>query len=76
MTSPPKTNNATTTRSVSDEVITVRDSVWFTDAFMISTGVPLRIRRKFSRMRSNTTIVSFSEYPIRARMEASTVRSN
>jgi hypothetical protein len=41
-------------------VITVRDSVWLIDAFRTSDG-EARIERKFSRTRSNTTMVSLIE---------------
>ena len=58
---PPKMNSDSTTNSVVPEVMTVRVRVWLIEVFMTSIGVPLRMVRKFSRMRSNTTMVSFSE---------------
>ena len=45
------------------DVIKVREIVWFSDLLTTSTGEPLRILRKFSRMRSKATTESFSEYP-------------
>ena len=39
----------------------VRDSVSLIAASITCSGVPLRIDRKRSRIRSNTTTVSFSE---------------
>ena len=42
----------------------------------ISKGEAPRILRKFSRIRSETTMLSFSEKPIRARIAANTVKSN
>ena len=42
-------------------VMMVRDKVSLIERFMTSIGVLLRRRGKFSRMRSNTTTVSFSE---------------
>ena len=53
----------------------VRDSVWLIDLLRMISGSP-RIARKFSRTRSNTTILSLIEYPSTDRMPASTVRSN
>ena len=41
-------------------VITVRESVWLTDLFSTSYG-EARMPRKFSRTRSNITIVSLFE---------------
>ena len=54
----------------------VRDRVWLIDRFSTSLGSSLLSRRKFSRTRSNTTMVSLIEKPITDRMPASTVRSN
>ncbi|SSQ11377.1 Uncharacterised protein [Acinetobacter baumannii] len=42
----------------------------------ISRGVAPRILRKFSRIRSETTMLSLSEKPITASTAAKTVRSN
>jgi hypothetical protein len=47
-------------RIVVPEVITVRESVWLIETSQTSARVPFT-RGRFSRMRSNTTIVSFSE---------------
>ena len=61
MISPPKMNKAISTSRVVPLVIKVRASVWFTEVLTTWTGVLFRMRGKFSRMRSNTTMVSFSE---------------
>ena len=59
--SPPATSNAPSTSKVVKEVTRVRPKVWFSERLTISTGVPRRMERKFSRMRSETTMVSFNE---------------
>ena len=53
----------------------VRDRVWLIDRFSTSSGSTRRTR-KFSRTRSNTTMVSLIEKPITDSRPASTVRSN
>ena len=53
----------------------VRDRVWLTERLRISSGSARRLR-KFSRTRSNTTMVSLIEKPITDSRPASTVRSN
>ena len=58
---PPNRNSIRITIRVVPEVIKVRCSVWVNDTLKISYGVPRRILRKFSRIRSDTTILSFSE---------------
>ena len=60
-TSPPKKNKASAVSSAVPEVITVRPSVWFTEALMISGMESRRIERRFSRTRSKITIVSLVE---------------
>jgi len=42
-------------------VITVRDSVWLTLLFTTCSSASRRIVRRFSRMRSKMTMVSFTE---------------
>ena len=59
--SPPSSASAMTVSSVVPEVMIVRDSVSLTAASMTSCGEALRIDRKRSRTRSNTTTVSFRE---------------
>ena len=54
-------NSANNTNNVVVEVIRVRARVSLTDVFTTSIGVRLRRRGKFSRMRSNRTMVSFRE---------------
>ncbi len=75
MISPPNKNNAVKTSKVVNEVMMVRFSVWFSDVLTTSIGVLFLIFLKFYRMRSNTTNVSLSEYPITARIAAKTLRS-
>ncbi len=58
---PPKMKSISTTTSVVAEVMMVRLSVCVSETLTISYGVPRRILRKFSRIRSETTILSFSE---------------
>ena len=60
-TSPPKTSSATTVIMVVRLVMIVRDSVSLIARSITCAGVPLRSDRNRSRMRSNTTTVSFSE---------------
>jgi len=59
--SPPSSINASNTSKLVTPVTSVRASVWLTDAFTIAIGEPRRMSLKLSRMRSYTTIVSFSE---------------
>ena len=59
--SPPKNSSAKTVSMVVRLVMIVRDSVSLIDASITCSLVALRIDRKRSRMRSNTTTVSFSE---------------
>ena len=59
---PPRTNRQKTTISVVAEVMMVRDRVWFTDWLMTEPNDWLALRVKlFSRIRSNTIMVSLSE---------------
>ena len=60
-TSPPKKNRASAVRSAVPDVITVRPSVWFTETLITWCRESRRIERRFSRMRSKMTIVSFVE---------------
>ena len=60
---PPKRNRASKTKNNVTEVFKDLASVWLIAAFVISSkGLP-GIRRMFSRIRSNTMIVSLTEYP-------------
>ena len=72
---PPYRYSATTVSNATNEVITVRDRVWLTDLLSSSFG-GRRSERKFSRTRSNTTMVSLIENPMTDSRPASTVRSN
>src|SRR3546814_281636 len=72
---PPYRYSASAVRKATNEVITVRDRVWLIDELRISRA-GARTPRKFSRTRSNTTMVSLMENPITPMMPASTVRSN
>ena len=58
--SPPSTYSVPTASNVVPEVSTVRLIVWLIESLMIS-GVARLNRPRFSRIRSNTTIVSFKE---------------
>ena len=57
----PKQKSASTAKSVVTEVITVRESVAFTERSHSSLNGVFWSLRRSSRMRSNTTIVSFTE---------------
>ncbi len=57
-----------TSRNVT-EVLIVRARVWLIDRSIIS-GVMTRFLPRFSRMRSKTTTVSFTEYPTSVRNAA------
>ncbi|MNC39904.1 hypothetical protein D3C75_885870 [compost metagenome] len=59
--SPPKNSSAAMASKVETEVATVRSRVWVVETLMFSISEALRMTRKFSRTRSNTTMVSFSE---------------
>ena len=59
--SPPKKNMANTTNNTVVTVIKVRRKVSVSEISTISVGSAPRILRKFSRIRSNTTMVSLSE---------------
>ncbi|MNZ89447.1 hypothetical protein D3C78_1083720 [compost metagenome] len=59
--SPPNSSSAPTASRVDTEVAMVRSRVWVVEMLMFSISSVLRSRRKFSRIRSNTTMVSFSE---------------
>ncbi|MOA57792.1 hypothetical protein D3C78_1820340 [compost metagenome] len=59
--SPPKNSSAAMANRVDTEVATVRSRVWVVEMLMFSISEALRSTRKFSRTRSNTTMVSLSE---------------
>ena len=65
ITAPPRSRSATNTATVVPDVRMVRGSVSLMDALMSSMRSRLRapFLCRFSRMRSNTMMVSFSEYP-------------
>src|SRR5208282_5013292 len=73
-TSPPKRNSASTVRKVKPAVKIVLLKVWLMLLLTMSARFSRRSSLMFSRMRSNTTMVSLLEYPIRVRMAAITVR--
>ena len=60
-TSPPNTYSASTAKPVVPDVISVRASVWLTLTLTSRSNRSRRIRRRFSRTRSNTTMESFTE---------------
>ncbi|MNR58887.1 hypothetical protein D3C85_1800140 [compost metagenome] len=59
--SPPKNNSAAIANNVEMDVAMVRSRVCVVEILMFSIREALRSTRKFSRTRSNTTMVSFSE---------------
>ena len=59
--SPPSANNAMSTSKVVRPVIRVRASIWLIEVFIDSSASTPRSLKKFSRIRSNATTVSFSE---------------
>ena len=59
--SPPKKYRAKSTNRVDAEVAKVRARVCVVETLMISSRSAFRITRRFSRTRSNTTMVSLSE---------------
>ena len=61
ITSPPKKNSASSTRAVVNEVLMVRLSISLMASLTIFSGSVSRVLRKFSRIRSATTMESFSE---------------
>ena len=63
ITSPPKIKITSNTKNVVTEVLIVRLKVLLRAAFTISCVVP-DFLEKYSRTLSNTTTVSFNEYPI------------
>src|SRR6056300_250150 len=75
-TGPPKTMIAINASAVVTEVITVLDNVSFNDLLMISFCSQLLYLLKFSRILSNTTTVSFIEYPAIVRIAAIVARLN
>ncbi len=59
--SPPKNSRAAIASKVEIEVAIVRSRVCVVEMLMFSIRLALRSTRKFSRTRSNTTMVSLSE---------------
>ena len=59
--SPPNINKANNTNSVVNEVMIVLPRVWLRERFTISIGSKTLSVLKFSRILSETTIVSLSE---------------
>ena len=70
MDSPPKMKMAKSTTKVVNEVFKVLLMVLFTAALMTLDNFQLGFSLKYSRMRSNTTTVSFNEYPITVKIAA------
>ena len=75
-TSPPKTNSASTANKVVPEVMIVRLRVWLMLALTSVAKSSRRMRRRFSRTRSKTTIESFTEYPVIVSIAATTFRDS
>ena len=61
MLSPPKMNIVSNTRSVEDEVLMVRASVWLIDTLKVVWKSHFGCSLRFSRMRSKTITVSLIE---------------
>ncbi|MNI60823.1 hypothetical protein D3C73_1160590 [compost metagenome] len=59
--SPPKNSRAAIASKVEIDVAMVRSRVCVVEMLMFSIRLALRSTRKFSRTRSNTTMVSLSE---------------
>ena len=59
--SPPRISNASSTSKVVMPVINVRASISLIETFIDSSADLPRNLKKFSRMRSNATTVSFNE---------------
>src|SRR5262245_35678308 len=72
-TSPPNRYRDSTDRKVVPAVMTVRASVWFTLVLTTCSRDSRRIERRFTRTRSKTTMVAFTEYPVMVRMAATTL---
>ena len=60
---PPSNSKVVKTIITVIEVLIERASVWFRLALVISSKLFPGVRRRFSRIRSNTTIVSLTEKP-------------
>ena len=60
-TSPPNRNSARTAKAVVPDVMMVRLRVWLMLALTSLSNASRRMRRRFSRTRSNTTMESFTE---------------
>jgi hypothetical protein len=76
ITYPPKIKSASRTKIAVPEVIIVRLKVSLMLRLIISASPSRRDLRMFSRMRSETMIVSWTEYPTTVRIAANTDRSN
>ena len=74
--SPPNINKDIMTSNVVKDVTSVLDRVWLIDLSSTSRIDNFRKIILFSLILSNTTIESFSEYPITAKIAAKTLRSN
>ena len=75
-TGPPMKNRISVVMSVTPPVSTVRLSVSFTETFMIEAMEPVFSALMFSRMRSNTTMVSFTEYPAMVKIAPTETRES
>src|SRR5215470_10333060 len=75
ITYPPKVKSASRTKTAVPEVMMVRLKVSLMLRFMTTAKDSRRNLRIFSRMRSETIIVSCTEYPTTVRMAAKTDRS-
>src|SRR5205823_2383904 len=73
-TCPPKRYSDTAVRNVSPDVKMVRLNVWLTLRLIRDSRGSRRRIFRFSRIRSNTTIVSFIEYPTSVSRAATTVK--
>ena len=74
ITAPPMTTSESSAISVVPLVRTVRGSVSFRLRFSVTSYASFRFFLRFSRTRSKTTIVSFSEYPMIVRIAATVAR--
>jgi len=76
ITSPPSTNSEINASNVVKDVMNVRLKVSLIDRFRTSFKSFALYLRRFSRTRSNTTTVSFKEYPTIVKSAAMIARSN
>ncbi len=61
MESPPRKKIQSSTSNVENEVFTVRDSVWLMDELNVVCRSHFGCSPRFSRIRSKTTTLSFTE---------------